>query len=125
MTQSKRLVAFTYDKITGCGKLHITINEKPTGKIFRMFSLLGKGGGCASSQNEAIARLVSRCLKYSVPASEIVKDLSGISCHSPYTNSDGTKTLSCSDGISQALKEHNETLVNEKIEKETKTTENK
>jgi ribonucleoside-diphosphate reductase alpha chain len=117
--KNKPLAALTWDKKTGCGTLHIIINEKPTGKIFRVFSLLGKGGGCASSQNEAIGRLISRCLKYSVPIKQIIEDLSSISCHSPFTQPDGTKILSCSDGISKALKDHQDTIDNPlKIESE-------
>lgn len=115
MTQRKPLFGKTWVIPCGCGSLHITINEKPTGeKIFELFARLGKSGGCASAQNEAIGRLVSRCLKHSVPVKEIIKDLGAISCHSPHTDSDGSKTLSCADGISQALKAHNEELTKEK-----------
>lgn len=118
MAQRKPLFGKTWVMPTGCGSLHITINEKPTGNIFELFSRLGKGGGCASSQCEAIGRLVSRCLKHDIPVKEIIRDLGGISCHATYTDPDGTKTLSCADGISQALRLHSEEIAKEKMVKE-------
>ena len=114
MSQRKPLFGKTWTIPCGCGKLHNTINEKPTGTIFELFARLGKGGGCASSQCEAIGRLISRCLKHNIPIKEIIKDLAGISCHSPYTDADGTKTLSCADGIAQSLKLHSDDLAKEK-----------
>ena len=116
MSQRKPLFGKTWVIPCGCGRLHITVNEKPTGQIFELFVRLGKSGGCASSQCEAIGRLISRSLKHSIPVKEIIKDLQGISCHSPYTDPDGAKTLSCADGISQALKLHSDELLNEKKE---------
>ena len=116
MSQRKPLFGKTWVIPCGCGKLHITINEKPTGTIFELFSRLGKGGGCASSQCEAIGRLISRSLKHNIPVKEIIKDLSSIACHSPYTDPDGGKTLSCADGISQALKLHSDELIKPKEE---------
>ena len=118
MAQRKPLFGKTWVITTGCGSLHITVNEKPTGNIYELFSRLGKGGGCAASQCEAIGRLVSRCLKHDIPVKEIIMDLSGISCHSPHTDPDGAKTLSCADGISQALRLHSEEIAKEKTVKE-------
>lgn len=117
MSNRKPLFGKTWQIKSGCGTLHITINEKPTGNIFELFSRLGKGGGCASSQCEAIGRLISRSLKHNIPVKEIIKDLSGISCHSPYIDPDGGKTLSCADGISQILKLHSEELAKDAIAK--------
>lgn len=113
MTQRKPLSGKTWEVVTGCGTIHCIINEKPAGTIFEVFIRLGKSGGCSSAQNEAVGRLISRALKHSVPVKEIIKDLVGISCHSPYTHPDGTKTMSCADAISQCLKIHSEELTKE------------
>ncbi|HKK00734.1 MAG TPA: vitamin B12-dependent ribonucleotide reductase, partial [Desulfuromonadales bacterium] len=48
----------TYQMETGCGPLYVTINEDNDG-LFELFTTMGKAGGCAASQCEAIGRLVS------------------------------------------------------------------
>ncbi len=50
----------TTEKIdTGCGHLYITINHNADNGIIEVFAALGKSGGCAMVQNEAITRLIS------------------------------------------------------------------
>lgn len=68
---------------TGCGKLYVTINMDEQNQPFEVFTHMGKAGGCASSQAEAIGRLVSLALRGNIKAEEIVKQLKGITCHSP------------------------------------------
>ncbi len=87
---------------TGCGNLYVTINEDENGKPFEVFTNIGKAGGCASSQAEAIGRLISLSLRSNVEPEEIVQQLKGISCHQPSWN-EGGKVLSCSDAIAKAL----------------------
>ncbi|MGD0283898.1 MAG: vitamin B12-dependent ribonucleotide reductase [Dissulfurispiraceae bacterium] len=90
---------------TGCGNLYVTINEDETGKPFEVFTNIGKAGGCASSQAEAIGRLISLSLRSNVEPEEIVQQLKGISCHQPEWN-EGGKVLSCSDAIAKALEKY-------------------
>ncbi len=90
---------------TGCGNLYVTINEDENGKPFEVFTNIGKAGGCASSQAEAIGRLISLALRSNVEPQEIVQQLKGISCHQPSWN-EGGKVLSCSDAIAKALEKY-------------------
>ncbi len=90
---------------TGCGNLYVTINEDENGKPFEIFTNIGKAGGCASSQAEAIGRLISLALRSNVEPEEIVQQLKGISCHQPSWN-EGGKVLSCSDAIAKALEKY-------------------
>jgi len=90
---------------TGCGNLYITINEGPNGKPFEVFSIMGKSGGCAASQTEAICRLISFIMRCGVDIAPIVKHLKGISCHST-TWGQGGRILSCADAIAKAIELH-------------------
>ncbi|MBM4137585.1 MAG: vitamin B12-dependent ribonucleotide reductase, partial [Nitrospira sp.] len=90
---------------TGCGNLYVTINEDEEGHLFELFTSMGKAGGCASSQSEAIGRLVSLAFRSNVEPEEIIKQLKGISCHQPSWHSGG-KILSCSDAIAKALENY-------------------
>lgn len=87
---------------TGCGTLYVTINYDQNNKPFELFSTMGKAGGCAASQSEAISRLISFALRSGADIKEIIKQLKGISCHSVAWGKNG-KILSCADAISKAL----------------------
>jgi ribonucleoside-diphosphate reductase alpha chain len=91
---------------TGCGNLYVTINEDEEGHLFELFTSMGKAGGCAASQSEAIGRLVSLAFRSNVEPDEIIKQMKGISCHSPIWH-DGGRILSCSDAIANALEKYN------------------
>jgi len=90
---------------TGCGNLYVTINEDGNGYPFELFTSMGKAGGCAASQSEAIGRLVSLAFRSNIMPEEIVKQLKGISCHEPAWHSGG-RILSCSDAIAKALEKY-------------------
>ena len=87
---------------TGCGALYVTVNEDEEGLPFEVFNHIGKAGGCASSQSEAIGRLVSLSLRSNIAPEEIIKQLKGISCHQ-HAWSKGGKISSCADAIAKAL----------------------
>lgn len=91
---------------TGCGNLYVTINEDEDGHLFELFTSMGKAGGCAASQSEAIGRLVSLAFRSNIEPSEVINQLKGISCHSPIWH-EGGRILSCSDAIAKALEKYN------------------
>jgi ribonucleoside-diphosphate reductase alpha chain len=88
--------------LTGCGNLYVTINKDEDNAPFEVFSQMGKAGGCAASQTEAISRLISLALRSGVPMKEITRQLSGINCHRPAW-SGGEQIHSCADAIAKSL----------------------
>ena len=86
---------------TGCGKLFVIMNDDEYGPR-EVFANMGKAGGCASSNTEALGRLISLALKKGASAAEIVEQLKGIRCHVPYGIGPNA-TLSCADAIGKAL----------------------
>jgi ribonucleoside-diphosphate reductase alpha chain len=83
----------------------VTVNESEDGKPFELFNHMGKAGGCAASQNEAIGRLISYALRCGARIEPLIKQLKGISCHRPAWGEDG-KISSCSDAIGKALEKY-------------------
>ena len=86
---------------TGCGKLFVIMNDDEYGPR-EVFANMGKAGGCASSNTEALGRLISLALKKGASADEIVNQLKGIRCHVPIGMGPNA-TLSCADAIGKAL----------------------
>lgn len=86
---------------TGCGKLFVIMNDDEYGPR-EVFANMGKAGGCASSNTEALGRLISLALKKGASAQEIIEQLKGIRCHVPYGMGPNA-TLSCADAIGKAL----------------------
>ncbi|MFH1728962.1 MAG: vitamin B12-dependent ribonucleotide reductase [Pseudomonadota bacterium] len=90
---------------TGCGNLYVTINKDSEGRTFELFCQMGKAGGCAASQSEAISRLISHSLRAGSPVETIIKQLKGISCHQQCWDT-GTRISSCADAIGYALESY-------------------
>lgn len=87
---------------TGCGNLYITVNQDEEGNFFEVFTQMGKAGGCAASQLEAVGRLVSLALRGGIDVKVIVEQLKGIRCPSPSWDK-GKKIFSCADAIARVL----------------------
>jgi len=96
----------------GCGNLMIFVGEGDHGSIEEVTARLGKGGGCSSAVNEAIARVSSIAIQHGCDPAYIAKQLSGIRCHltafhrSKYTGDKPRTITSCPDAISVAISEH-------------------
>jgi ribonucleoside-diphosphate reductase alpha chain len=100
----KVLKGWTYQMQTGCGPLYVTVNQDDTG-LFELFTTMGKAGGCAASQSEAIGRMVSLAWRSGIHARQVIKQLQGISCHCP-SGFGENKILSCADAVAKAIQSH-------------------
>jgi ribonucleoside-diphosphate reductase alpha chain len=89
---------------TGCGYIYVTVNFDQQG-ISEVFSTLGKAGGCAAAQLEAISRLTSVALRSGLDIDSIVKHLRGIRCPS-IAWEQGHAILSCADAIAAVLEKY-------------------
>ena len=89
---------------TGEGKIYVTINEDEYG-ICEVFSTIGKAGGNAAAQSEAISRLISLALRSGVDPQEVISELKGISGPSPVWE-DGELILSTPDAIGKAMERY-------------------
>ncbi len=98
------LKGWTYRMQTGCGPLYVTINEDEAG-LFELFTTMGKAGGCAASQSEAIGRLVSLAWRSGVQVNQVVKQLVDISCHSQ-SGFGENRIRSCADAVAKAIQQH-------------------
>jgi len=98
--------------LTGCGNLYITINEDENGMPFEVFTQMGKAGGCASSQLEAIGRLVSLALRCGLDTHSIIEQLNGIRCPNPSWEKGG-RIFSCADALAKVIERR---LLNRKVQ---------
>ena len=89
---------------TGEGRIYVTINEDEFG-ICEVFSTIGKAGGNAAAQSEAVSRLISLALRSGVDPQEVVSELKGISGPNPVWEN-GELILSTPDAIGKAIERY-------------------
>jgi ribonucleoside-diphosphate reductase alpha chain len=87
------------------GDLYVTVNEDQDGRPFEVFATLGKAGGAAMADAEALGRLISLALRSGIPLTDISKQLRGISCDRA-VGIGPNKVLSLPDAIGQVLELH-------------------
>ncbi len=95
----------TRKMLSPLGTLYVTINEDEKGRPFEIFSALGKAGGAAMADAEAIGRLISLGLRSGIPMRTICQQLRGISCDRA-VGFGSRKTLSMPDAVAQAMEEY-------------------
>lgn len=84
------------------GDLYVTMNEDQSGRPFEVFCTLGKAGGAAMADSEAIGRLVSLALRSGIPITAVRDQLRGISCDRA-VGVGPHKVLSAPDAVAQAI----------------------
>ncbi len=87
------------------GDMYVTVNEDEEGRPFEVFTTLGKAGGAAMADAEAIGRLISLALRSGIPLLDIIGQLRGISCDRA-VGIGPNKVLSVPDAIGQVLQAH-------------------
>ena len=105
------IIGTTTKVATGCGNLYVTINVDEQGSPFELFTQMGKAGGCAASQLEAIGRLVSLGFRSGIEVKSIIEQLRNIRCPSPSWEK-GQRIFSCADAIARVVEKR---LVNSPV----------
>jgi ribonucleoside-diphosphate reductase alpha chain len=99
-----KLRGTTIRKETPLGTMFVNITEDDRGQPFEVFLTLGKAGGSAMADAEAMGRLISLALRSGIPMMEIHKQLRGISSDRA-VGLGPNKVLSVPDAIGIALEE--------------------
>ncbi len=87
------------------GDLYVTINEDESGHPFEVFCTLGKAGGAATADAEAVGRLISLALRSGIPVSAVKDQLRGVSSDRA-VGVGPSKVLSLPDAIGQAIERY-------------------
>jgi ribonucleoside-diphosphate reductase alpha chain len=94
----------TIRKETPLGVAFISINEDDKGQAFEVFINLGKAGGPAMADAEAMGRLISLALRSGIPLDSVIRQLRGISSDRA-VGLGPNKVMSVPDAIGIALDE--------------------
>jgi ribonucleoside-diphosphate reductase alpha chain len=99
------LMGYTRKIESPLGTMYVTINEDQKGTPFEVFVNLGKAGGAAMADAEAIGRLISLALRSGIPLRKVHKQLRGISSDRAVGFGD-KKVLSTPDAVAQVLEQY-------------------
>ncbi len=99
-----KLRGTTIRKETPLGVMFVNITEDDRGQPFEVFLTLGKAGGSAMADAEAMGRLISLALRSGIPLTAIHKQLRGISSDRA-VGLGPNKVLSLPDAIGIAIEE--------------------
>ncbi|MEP6494665.1 MAG: vitamin B12-dependent ribonucleotide reductase [bacterium] len=99
-----KLRGTTIRKETPLGVMFVNITEDEKGQPFEVFLTLGKAGGSAMADAEAMGRLISLALRSGIPMMQIHKQLRGISSDRA-VGLGPNKVLSLPDAIGIAIEE--------------------
>lgn len=100
------MAAVRIRQITPFGNMHIKIVYDP--KVDRereVFAQLGKGGELASSDLEAICRMISMYLRVNGRLEDVIKQLDGIGTSLTIPTKDG-RIMSLADGLAKGIKKY-------------------
>jgi ribonucleoside-diphosphate reductase alpha chain len=95
----------TFKMVSPLGDCYVTINEDVNGRPFEVFCTLGKAGGAATADAEAVGRLISMALRSGIPVSAVKDQLRGISSDRA-VGVGPSKVLSLPDAIGQAIEQY-------------------
>jgi ribonucleoside-diphosphate reductase alpha chain len=87
---------------TPLGTMYVTITEDDRGQPFEVFITLGKAGGAAMADVEAMGRLISLSLRSGIPIMQVHRQLRGIASDRPI-GLGPNKVLSVPDAIGIAI----------------------
>jgi ribonucleoside-diphosphate reductase alpha chain len=99
------LRGYTMKMNSPLGDLYVTINEDEGGRPFEVFCTLGKAGGAAMADAEAMGRLMSLALRSGIPILQVKDQLRGISCDRA-VGLGPNKVLSVPDAVGQAIERY-------------------
>src|SRR4029077_1500106 len=105
-----KLRGTTIRKETPLGVMFVNITEDEKGQPFEVFLTLGKAGGSAMADAEAMGRLISLALRSGIPLPEVHKQLRGISSDRA-VGLGPNKVLSVPDAIGIAIQEWHQSRV--------------
>ena len=99
------LRGYTMKMNSPLGDLYVTINEDESGRPFEVFCTLGKAGGAAMADAEAMGRLMSLALRSGIPIQQVKDQVRGISCDRA-VGLGPNKVLSVPDAVGQAIERY-------------------